>query len=104
MARGAEGTRERGMNTNFVSPHLCGIAKRVTNQPFLELCVVSAYSSLPWYPTQDILPWFGKAHSLLCDFFCSLPSLALRAIEVFCTAMETTINGYASISFVGVVF
>lgn len=36
--------------------------------------------------------------------FVMLSSLALRAIEVFYTAMETAINGYASISFVGVLF
>lgn len=32
--------------------------------------------------------------------FVILSSLALKAIEVFYTAMETAINGYASISFV----
>lgn len=36
--------------------------------------------------------------------FVMLSSVALRAIEVFYTAMETAINGYASISFVGVLF
>jgi len=36
--------------------------------------------------------------------FVVLLSLALRAVEVFCTAMETAINGYASISFVGLLF
>lgn len=36
--------------------------------------------------------------------FVMLSSLALGAIEVLYTAMETAINGYASISFVGVLF
>lgn len=36
--------------------------------------------------------------------FVMLSSLALRAIEVFCAALGTAINGYASVSFVDVPF
>lgn len=63
-----------------------------------------ACSSLSCYPTQNIMPWFVKARQSVIISFVRLSSLALRAIEVFCAALGTAINGYASVSFVDVLF
>lgn len=53
-----------------------------------------------------------ECYALVCEStaachiisFVTLSSLALRAIEVFLTALGTAINGYASVSFVDVLF